>query len=62
LDAQELSGRDEEREVGTSAEKRRELRCSVDHLLEVVEQEQELALVNVLGEPVLGAERLGDRL
>ena len=34
----------------------------LDHLLEVVEQEQELALADVLGEAVLGAERLGDRL
>ena len=34
----------------------------LDHLLEVVEQEEQLALGDVLGEAVLGAERLGDRL
>ena len=34
----------------------------VDHLLEVVEQQQQLALADVLGELVLGAQRLRDRL
>ena len=34
----------------------------LDHLLEVVEQQQELALADVLGEAVLRPERLRDRL
>ena len=62
LDAQELAAGDEQREVGAGAEERRELGRRLDHLLEVVEQEQQLALADVLGETVLGAERLGDRL
>ena len=40
----------------------RELGRGVHHLLEVVEQEQHPALADVLGEAVLGAERLRDRL
>ena len=43
-------------------EQRRELGRCLDHLLEVVEHEQQLPLADVLGEAVLGAERLGDRL
>ena len=62
LDAQELAAGDEQRQVGAGAEQRRELGRRLDHLLEVVEQEEQLALADVLGEAVLGAERLGDRL
>ena len=39
-----------------------EIRCRLDHLLEVVEQQQELALADVLREAVLRPERLRDRL
>ena len=62
LDAQELAARDEQREVGAGLDERGELGRRLDHLLEVVEQEQQLALADVLGEAVLGAERLRDRL
>ena len=34
----------------------------LDHLFEVVEQQQHLPLADVFGKAVLGAERLGDRL
>ena len=61
-DAQELPARDEHRQLGAALEQRRELGRRLDHLLQVVEQEEQLALADVLGEPVLGAERLGDRL
>ena len=47
---------------GQASSSWRELRRRLDHLLEVVEQEQQLALADVLGEAVLGAERLRDRL
>ena len=40
----------------------REIGRCLDHLLEVVEQEQHLALADVLGQAVLGTERLRDRL
>ena len=48
--------------LGQALQECRELGCSLDHLLEVVEQEQELALADVLGEAVLRAEGLRDRL
>ena len=62
LHAQELAARDEEGEVGAGLKERGELGRRLDHLLQVVEEEQHLALADVLGEAVLGAERLGDRL
>ena len=62
LDAQQLAARDEQGQVGAGREERRELGRRLDHLLEVVEEEQHLPLADVLGEPVLGAERLRDRL
>ena len=62
MHAQELAARDEESEVGAALEERRELGRRLDHLLQVVEEEQHLPLADVLGEAVLGAERLGDRL
>ena len=60
-DAQQLAARDEQPEVRAGFDERGELGCRVDHLLEVVEQEQQLPLADVLGEAVLGAERLRDR-
>ena len=43
-------------------EQRRERRCSIDHLLEVVEQQQQPTLTDVRGKFILGAERMRDRL
>ena len=40
----------------------RDVRRRLHHLLEVVEQEQELALADVVDEAILGAQRLRDRL
>ncbi len=62
LHAQELAAGDEQGQVGTGGEERGELGRGLDHLLQVVEQEQQLPLADVLGKAVLGAERLGDRL
>ena len=62
LDAQQLTGRHEQREIRARAQERRKLGCCVDHLLEVVEQQQQLALADVPGKVVLCAERLRDRL
>ena len=59
LNAQELAARDEQSQVGTGAEERRELGSNLDHVLEVVEQEQHLPLCDVLGEPVVRPDRLG---
>ena len=49
-------------EVGARRRERDELGRGLDHLLEVVEEEQQLPLADVLGEAVPGAERLRDRL
>ena len=62
LHAQELARGDEQREVRAGAEQRGELRRCVDHLLEVVDDEQQLPLADVLGEAVPRAERARDRL
>ena len=63
LDAQELAARDEQgRGWDRHCEEICELGRRLDHLLEVVEEEQQLALADVLGEAVLRAERLRDRL
>ena len=43
-------------------EQLRELGRRLHHLLEVVEQQQQLALADVLGQFLLGAERLCDLL
>ena len=48
--------------LGQALEERGELGRRLDHLLEVVEEQEQLALADVLGEAVLGAERLRDRL
>ena len=61
-DAEELPARDQEAQVGARLEQLRELGRRLDHLLEVVEQQQELALADVLGEAVLRPQRLRDRL
>ena len=47
---------------GTGLDERTELRRGLDHLLEVVEQQEQLPLPDVLGQSVLRPERLGDRL
>jgi hypothetical protein len=59
--AQQLSRRDEQLEIWTGLEQLCELGRALDHLLHVVEEEQQLALGHVLGEAVLRAERLRDR-
>ena len=48
--------------MGQALEQLRELGRGLDNLLEVVEQQQQLALGDVLGEPVLRPQRLRDRL
>ncbi len=62
VDAQQLAARDHQLQVRAALEQPAELRRRLDHLLEVVEQQQQLALADVLGEAVLRAERLRDRL
>ena len=47
---------------GQRSSRSAELRRRFDHLLEVVEQQQQLALADVLGEAVLRPQRLRDRL
>ena len=61
-DPEQLAAGDEQPEVRAAPRAARELGRGLDDLLEVVEQEQQLALADVLGEAVLGAERLRDRL
>jgi hypothetical protein len=60
--AQELPARAAEREVGTGLHEPRQRRRSLDHLLQVVEEQEHLPVGDVRGEPVACAERLGDRL
>ena len=60
--AQEFAARDEEMEVGAALDERGEFRRRFDDLLDVVEQEQQLALADVLGETVFCAERVRDRV
>ena len=48
--------------MGAGREQLREFARGLDHLLEVVEQQQELAFGDVLGEAVLRPKRLRDRL
>jgi hypothetical protein len=59
-DAQQLATRHEQSQVRTPFDERGELRRGIDHLLEVVEEQQELPLADVLQEPVLRPERLRD--
>ncbi len=60
LHAQELPRGDQKREVGAGAQERRKLWGRVDYLLQVVKQEQKLALTDVLGESILSAHHLRD--
>ena len=61
-DAQQLAARHQEAEVRAGLEQRRELRGGLHHLLEVVQQQEQLALADVLGQAVLGPQRLRDGL
>ena len=61
-DAKELAARDQQLQVGAPLEQLAQVRRRLDHLLEVVEQEHELPLFDVLGEALLGAQCLRDRL
>ena len=58
--AQQLTARDKHREVRAGLDERREFRRRLDDLLEVVEQDQQLALADVFGKAVLGSQRLRD--
>ena len=62
VDAQALAARDEDGEVRARGDERGQLGRRRDDLLEVVDEEQELALADVLGEAVAGAHGPGDRL
>jgi len=62
LHSQELTARADKGEVGAGLEKHGQLRRCLHHLLEVIEQQEQLAHPDVLGEPVLRAEGLRDRL
>jgi hypothetical protein len=62
LDAKELAARHEQGEARAALEESRKLWSGLDHLLQVVEEEEHLPLADVLGETVLGAQGLGDRL
>ena len=61
-DTQQLPARHQEAEVRAGLEQRSELRSGLHHLLEVVQQQEQLALADVLGQAVLGPQRLGDGL
>ena len=61
-DAQQLAARDEQLQVGTALEKVAELRSGVDEVLEVVEQQEQLAVADVPRERLLRADGLRDRL
>src|SRR5207248_9941213 len=60
--AQELAGGTEKGEVGARPQELREGGCCLDHLLEVVDEKQHVSFTDVLGEAVLGAERVRDQL
>ena len=49
-------------QVRAASSERGKLGCGLDHLLEVVEEQEQLPFADVLGEAVLRAERLRDRL
>ena len=53
-DPQQLPARYQQAQVRTGLEQRTELRRRLHHLLEVVQQHEQLALPDVLGQPVLG--------
>ena len=62
VDPQQLPARDHQLQVGAVLEQRAELRRRLDDLLEVVEQQEEVALGDVLCKALLRPERLCDRL
>ena len=57
-DVKRLPARDEEVEVGAGSQEVREFGSGLDQVLEVVEEQQQVLVGDVLGESVLGAERL----
>ena len=59
-DTEAFPARREDREVRTRLDEARECRRRLDHLLEVVEDQEHLALADVLGESIRGPERLPD--
>ena len=61
-DPQPLPAGDKDAKIRATFHKGRQLGRSVDHMLEAVEQEQEIALADVRAEAVLRAQRLRDRL
>ena len=62
LHTQELAARNDQGQVGAGEEEAGELGRRLDHLLQVVEEQEHLPLTDVLGKTVPGPERLGDRL
>jgi hypothetical protein len=60
--AQELTARDEQREVRAGLDERGELGRRLDHVLDLVQEQKQLAFSDVVGQTIPGAERLGDRL
>ena len=60
-EVERLAARDEDRHLLRLCEQLGQPRRCLDELLEVVEQEQRPLAAQVLGEPVLGAQRLRDR-
>ena len=58
-DVERLAARDEDRHLLRLCEQLGQPRCRLDELLEVVEDEQRPLAAQVLGEPVLGAQRAG---
>ena len=60
--AQQLSGGDDELQVGAGVDERGKLGCCLDDLLQIVEHEQELTLTDVGGQAVLAAQHLSHLL
>ena len=61
-DPQQLAARDQQSQIRAGFDQRGQLGSRLDHLLKVVEQEQERALADVLGKSVFRPQRLRDRL
>ena len=61
-DPQQLPARHQEAEIRARLDQRAEHRRGFHHLLEVVQQQEQLTFANMLGQAVLGAQRLGDGL
>ena len=57
-DAQGLPARHDSRRLGQAASRSASSRCGLDHVLEVVEEQEQLLVGDVLGEAVLGSDRL----